>query len=59
MECCEYGTIYLMGENLKVGWAEFPTLSWAILHGGEYLMHIIHAASSKVENLAQVWSRHL
>jgi hypothetical protein len=59
MEYFEYGTIYLMGENLKVVWAEFPTLSWAILQGGEYLMHIIHAASSKVENSAQVLSRQL
>ncbi len=35
-----------MGENLKVVWAEFPTLS-AILQGREYLMHIIHLLKLK------------
>ncbi len=42
-----------MGENLEVVWAEFSTLSWAVL-----LMTLklrsMQMATSKVENPAQV-----
>jgi len=27
----EWGERYLTGENLKIVWAEFSTLSWAVL----------------------------
>ncbi len=46
-----------MGENLKVVWAEFSTLSWAVLLCVQ--LHSLYkhsAAESIVENSAQVLS---
>ncbi len=37
-----------MGDNLKAAGVEFATLSWSVL------LHDMHSATSRVENLAQV-----
>ncbi len=42
-----------MGDNLKVVWANFSTLSWAVWLRRS-LKCVIHPATSRVENLAQV-----
>jgi hypothetical protein len=44
-----------MGENLEVAWAEFSTLSQAVLLTTPKLRSL-QMATSKVENSAQVWS---
>ncbi len=46
--CVYQGALYLRGEDLKVVWAEFSTLSYAILLSNS----IMQMANSKVENLA-------
>jgi hypothetical protein len=50
------GAPKLMGENLKVVWAEFSTLSWAVLLLCKKCMLYTHMSVSKVENSAQVLS---
>jgi hypothetical protein len=45
-----------MGENLEVVWVDFSTLSYTILQSTAWQVHTIHAASSRVENSAQVLS---
>jgi hypothetical protein len=44
-----------MGENLEAVWAEFSTLSWAVLQMAPKL-YSTQMATSKVENSAQVLS---
>ncbi len=43
---------YLMGDNLKVVWAKFLTLSLAVLVRTALLVHVIHTESSRVESSA-------
>ncbi len=49
IKCCEYGpgAQYQMGGNIRVGQEDFSNLSFPIKQS-------MHAATSRVENLAQV-----
>jgi hypothetical protein len=52
----ERGARYLTGDNLEVVWAEFSTLSWAVLFQSNLTAWHTHTATSRVENSAQVSS---
>jgi hypothetical protein len=43
-----------MGENPKVTWAEFSTLSWAVFVMSVIALAYICTHTSKVENSAQI-----
>jgi hypothetical protein len=56
LRCLWPGVQYLMGESLKVAWAKFSTLSWAVLVRTAWHVNVNHMVCTRDENSAQALS---